>query len=135
MYRPLTIGLRLSLLLLLGCPFATLADEVKIEHTVFQKRGDAWTVETTLRHGDTGWDHYADIWRLVDDAGKELGKRVLLHPHENEQPFTRSLHGITIPSDTQIVYVEAHDTVHGWSQQRIRVDLQQAKGDGFEVKP
>jgi hypothetical protein len=40
-----------------------------------------------------------------------------------------------MPSDTQMVYVEAHDKVHGWSQQRIRVDLQQVKGDGFEVKP
>jgi hypothetical protein len=135
MYRLIAIGFRLSLMLLLGSPFMTLADEVKIEHTVFKKRGDAWTVETTLRHGDTGWEHYADAWRVVDEAGKELGKRVLLHPHENEQPFTRSLNSITIPSDTQIVYVEAHDTVHGWSPQRIRVDLQQVQGDGFEVKP
>jgi hypothetical protein len=135
MYRLIAIGFRLSLMLLLGSPFMTLADEVKIEHTVFKKRGDTWTVETTLRHGDTGWEHYADIWRVVDETGKELGKRVLLHPHENEQPFTRSLNGMTIPPGTQIVYVEAHDNVHGWSPQRIRVDLQQAKGDGFEVKP
>lgn len=135
MYRRITIGLRFSLMLLLGFPFATLADEVKIEHTAFKKRGATWTVETTLRHDDTGWEHYADAWRVVDESGQELGKRVLLHPHENEQPFTRSLNGITIPSDTQIVYVEAHDKVHGWSQQRIRVDLQQVKGDGFEVKP
>jgi hypothetical protein len=76
MYRRITIGLRLSLMLLLGCPFATLADEVKIEHTVFIKRGAAWTVETTLRHGDTGREHYADAWRVVDETGKELGQRV-----------------------------------------------------------
>jgi hypothetical protein len=135
MYRLIAIGLHLSLMLLLGFPFASRADEVKIEHTVFKKRGDAWTVETTLRHRDTGWEHYADAWRVVDVAGQELGQHVLLHPHENEQPFTRSLNGITIPSDIQIVYVEAHDKVHGWSQQRIRVDLQQVQGDGFEVKP
>jgi hypothetical protein len=127
--------LSLSLVLLLGSLLATFADEVKIEHTVFKKRGDAWTVDTTLRHGDTGWEHYADAWRVVDEAGKELGQRVLVHPHENEQPFTRSLNGMLIPSETRIVYVEAHDNVHGWSKQRIRVDLQQAKGDGFEVKP
>ena len=46
MYRLIAIGLRLSLILLLGFPFATLADEVKIEHTVFKKRGDA------VRHPD-----------------------------------------------------------------------------------
>jgi len=134
-YRHITIGLSLSLMLLLGTPLALLADEVKIEHTVFKKRGDAWTIETTLRHGDTGWEHYADAWRVVDEAGKELGKRELLHPHENEQPFTRSLSGMSIPSETRIVFVEAHDKVHGWSKQRIRVDLQQAKGEHFEVKP
>jgi hypothetical protein len=33
-----------------------------------------------------------------------------------------------------MVDVDAHDKVHGWSQQRIRVNLQQAKSDGVEVK-
>jgi hypothetical protein len=135
MYRLITIGLSFSLVLLLGIPLTPLADEVQIEHTVFKKQGDTWTVETTLRHGDTGWEHYADAWRVVDEAGKELGQRELLHPHQNEQPFTRSLSGMTIPAEIRVVYVEARDNVHGWSKQRIRVDLQQAKGERFEVKP
>jgi hypothetical protein len=32
-----------------------------------------------------------------------------------------------------VVYVEAHDKVDGWSKQRIRVDLRQAKGDRYEI--
>ena len=88
----------------------------------------------TLRHEDTGWEHYADAWQVVDENGKLLGKRVLYHPHVNEQPFTRSLSGIEIPATTKIVYVEAHDKVHGWSKQRVRIDLDTASGERYEVK-
>jgi hypothetical protein len=31
------------------------------------------------------------------------------------------------------VYVEAHDKVHGWSPQRVQVDLEKAEGERFEV--
>ena len=43
-----------------------------------------------------------------------LGERVLLHPHVDEQPFTRSLSGVTVPSGTEQVTVRAHDSVDGW---------------------
>jgi hypothetical protein len=49
-----------------------------------------------LRHGDTGWDDYADGWRIETPAGEVLGTRVLHHPHVEEQPFTRSLGGVEI---------------------------------------
>ena len=109
------------------------ANEVEIVKAGFEKFGSTWTVYTTLRHDDTGWDHYADKWRVVDAHGNVLGERVLLHPHENEQPFTRSESGIDIPETTTIVYVEAHDKVHGWSRQRVRVDLHRKSGDRYTV--
>jgi hypothetical protein len=89
--------------------------------------GDRWSIAVTLRHADTGWDHYADAWRVVDGEGAVLGERVLLHPHVDEQPFERSLNGVRIPSGTRVVYVEARDTVHGLSPNRLEVDLGQAK--------
>ncbi len=109
------------------------ANQVKILHAKFQQSGGNWYVSVTLRHHDTGWDHYADEWRIVGPDGKEIAKRVLLHPHENEQPFTRSLGGVEIPSGDNVVYIEAHDKVHGWSPQRLKVDLRQTRGEGFEV--
>ena len=126
--------LSLCLLILIYSVLPALAGDVEVVRTVFTKRGDTWHVSTTLRHGDTGWDHYADAWRVVDEAGTVLGTRELLHPHEQEQPFTRSLSGVTIPANTQVVYVEGRDKVHGWNTQRIRVDLTQPKGERFEVK-
>jgi hypothetical protein len=124
-------GAWLAMIFFVASP--VLANEVEIVKTRFEKYGSTWTVDTTLRHNDTGWDHYADKWRVVDPQDKVLGERVLFHPHENEQPFTRSESGIVIPDTTTIVYVEAHDKVHGWSKQRVRVDLQSKKGDRFTV--
>ena len=109
------------------------AGEVEVVKTQFEYRTGSWHVRTTLRHGDTGWPHYADAWRVVSEKGEDLGTRTLFHPHEQEQPFTRS-HTVHIPKGVNIVYVEAHDKVHGWSKNRVKVDLRKANGDRFEVK-
>lgn len=108
------------------------ANEVNILAADLKHQGnDTWSLSVTLKHDDTGWDHYADNWRLVDSQGKVLGDRVLYHPHVNEQPFTRSLNGIHIPAAKlktgEILYVEAHDKVHGWSKKRFALDLSRVK--------
>jgi hypothetical protein len=109
------------------------AGEVEIVNATFARSAIDWSASVTLRHADTGWKHFADAWRIVDESGKELGKRVLHHPHENEQPFTRSLHNIKITPETRFVYIEAHDNVHGWSKQRRKVQLDHVTGRGGVV--
>jgi hypothetical protein len=99
------------------------AGEVEIVKVAAEKQRADWVFHVTLKHGDTGWEHYADAWHIVTGDGKELGKRTLEHPHIDEQPFTRSLAGVNIPADTSVVYVEAHDKVHGWSKRRYEVKL------------
>ena len=37
--------------------------------------GGVWRADVTLRHDDTGWDHYADAWRVLDMEGNVLGTR------------------------------------------------------------
>lgn len=113
--------------------FAAVADEVEIVMTKFVKESNGWRVDTTLRHDDTGWDNYADAWRIVDEKGKVIGERTLFHPHEDEQPFTRSLNNVIIPDNVKIVYVEAHDKVLGWSKQKVKVDLTKKEGERFKV--
>lgn len=124
-----------SMLLLALTLFAVSASagQVEIRHALFQKAGSDWLVSVTLFHHDTGWDHYADGWQVVDQQGHVLGHRTLYHPHVNEQPFTRS-HTIHIPEGIRVVFVEAHDKVHGWSPQRLRVDLSLAEGPGYEIR-
>ena len=108
------------------------AGEVAIRHASFERSGDGWHVAVTLEHADTGWDHYADGWRVVDADGNVLGHRTLYHPHVNEQPFTRS-HHISIPAGTSQVFVEAHDLVHGWAPTKLAVDLAKTSGPGYDV--
>lgn len=123
-------------LVLLAMLFAGLAsaNEVEVVQVRFEWQVNAWQVSTTLRHADSGWDHYADAWRVVDAEGEVLATRTLHHPHENEQPFTRSLGNVLVPPGVSTVFVEAHDKRHGWSGQRVRVDLNQARGERFEVR-
>lgn len=110
------------------------AGQVSIQHAEFEQQGPGWTVAVTLQHADTGWDHYADGWRIVTADGKVLGHRTLYHPHVDEQPFTRNLANVMIPPEINTVYIEAHDKVHGWNPQRLEVNLQQAQGEGYRVR-
>lgn len=110
------------------------AGEVKILATEFRSIDNThWTVNVTLQHADTGWDHYADNWRVVDDAGNILGERVLYHPHVNEQPFTRSLGNLVIPGGITSVFITAHDKLHGWTSSRLKVDLSKAVDGHLKV--
>ncbi len=82
-------------------------EDVQIKHSGTQTRFDV-----TLRHADTGWDHYADGWGVYDMQGTELGYRILHHPHVTEQPFTRSL-TLALPDGVQKVQIIPRDSVHG----------------------
>lgn len=84
--------------------------------------GAAWRFDVTVSHPDTGWSHYADGWRIEDAAGAVLGLRVLAHPHETEQPFTRSLSGVDVKG-AQRVFVRARCIVDGWSDAVFEVTL------------
>lgn len=104
------IILSLSLTLLGTTGFSGDAEIVDIQA---RKSGNAWTFDVTIKHNDTGWDHYADGWGVYAPDGTELGYRVLAHPHVNEQPFTRSLSGVTIPDGVMDVEIRPRDSVHG----------------------
>ena len=104
--------------------FAVLAAPVFADSPVVENvtvSGDRFSV--TLSHPDTGWDHYADGWEVLDAAGNSLGVRELLHPHVTEQPFTRSLSGVQVPDGATVVYVRARCNVDGWSENLFEVLL------------
>ena len=97
------------------------ADVVAVE--AVKDGAGVYRFHVTVAHGDTGWDHYADKWDVVAPDGTVLGTRDLLHPHENEQPFTRSLGGVAIPPGVTRVTLRAHDSVHGYGGREVAADL------------
>lgn len=79
--------------------------------------------DITVRSVDKGWNHYADAFEVVSPEGKVLGRRILLHPHEDEQPFTRDLYGVRVPADIAEVVVRARHKPKGYDGRTMRVRL------------
>ncbi len=114
---------QLSLILAFVAALPAFADPAEIVRAEATPQSGAWTFAVTLEHGDTGWDDYADGWRVENEDGTILGTRTLYHPHVNEQPFTRSLHDVEIPSDLTEVYIRASTNVTGWAETRVELTL------------
>lgn len=79
-----------------------------------------YTFAVTVSSPDTGWDKYADEWRIESEGGEIYGVRELTHPHVDEQPFTRSLNGVEIEPGTSVV-VAARDSVEGYCGSTVSV--------------
>ncbi|MGI9489237.1 MAG: hypothetical protein ACR2RF_25785 [Geminicoccaceae bacterium] len=120
MLRCLTLALTLSLAGGAATAAAGEADVVGVE--VSKGGGGSYRFDVTVAHGDEGWDHYADAWDVVAPDGSVLGTRVLAHPHENEQPFTRST-TVTIPDGISEVTLRAKDSVHDYGGAEMTVTL------------
>jgi hypothetical protein len=115
--------MRYAFALFLACATPAAADPVEIVAATATDGPSGWQFDVTLRHPDTGWDHYADKWEILAPDGTSLGIRELAHPHEDEQPFTRSLSGITLPAGIDHVLIRARCNVDGWGEARFRVDI------------
>ena len=101
------------------------AGEADVVAVDAQPNGDGtWRFDVTVQHADEGWDHYADLWQVLAPDGTVLGERVLAHPHVNEQPFTRSLSGVAIPPEVDIVIVRARDSVHAYGGVEMEVAIE-----------
>lgn len=90
---------------------------------VARQTDGTYRFDVTVAHVDTGWDHYADAFEVVAPDGEVLGVRELLHPHVDEQPFTRSLGGVEIPEGVTKVTVRAHDSVHAYGGAVLEVNV------------
>ena len=105
-------------------PAAAIAGKADVIAVKVQKEAaGTLNFDVTIRSDDQGWDKYADKWDVVGPDGKVLGTRTLLHPHDDEQPFTRSLGGVAVPSGVGTVTIRAHDKVEGYGGREMSVEL------------
>ena len=102
---------------------AAAAGEADVIAAEAARTGSGYRFDVTIGHADTGWDHYADRFEVLAPDGTVLGTRVLYHPHVEEQPFTRSLSGVSVPDGVTEVTVRAHDKVHGHGGREATVAL------------
>jgi hypothetical protein len=138
MKRKLVLPLLFFLLSPMGFAWDDHNSDLDYAQTVFvratRNSNGSWRFDVTVRHRDEGWTHYADRWVVVSPVDqKVIAERVLLHPHDNEQPFTRSQSGIQIPDELTHVIVRARCNVHGFGGREIAVELKPGKSEYHEV--
>jgi len=109
-----------SLSLTVGAVFAaegkekkTMGDKADVVSVQARGTPGAYQFEVGVRSPDTGCRQYADWWEVVSEDGKLLYRRVLLHSHVGEQPFTRGGGPVPIQADTT-VWVRAHMNTSGY---------------------
>lgn len=123
---PLSVfaGFVMSAGLAIGATSAAMAGEADVvKVAVSETTPGTFRFNVSVRHGDEGWEHFANLWQVVGPAGAVLGTRVLVHPHDTEQPFTRSLGGVAIPGEIKTVVIRARDSVHDFGGKEMSVDL------------
>jgi pyruvate/2-oxoglutarate dehydrogenase complex dihydrolipoamide acyltransferase (E2) component len=91
----------------------------------------AYQFNVTVKSPDTGCKQYADWWEVVSEDGKLLYRRVLLHSHVDEQPFTRSGGPVPIKADT-VVWVRAHMNTSGYGGAALKGSV---KGGFAKAEP
>ena len=102
---------------------AALASPADVVGASATRAGSDWTVSATVSHADDGWDHYADNFEVLGPDGTVLATRVLLHPHVDEQPFTRSVGSVLIPDDATSITVRASDNRGDATGKTYRLEL------------
>ena len=87
----------------------------------------AYQFAVEIASPDTGCEQFSDWWEVVSEDGQLLYRRILLHSHVNEQPFTRSGGPVDINAG-DMVYVRAHMNTSGYGGAVMQGTVQ----DGFK---
>ncbi len=107
---------------LMGLTGARAGEADIVGAVVTRLNGDSFRFDVSVLHEDTGWDHYANAFEILDSNGNILGTRVLLHPHVGQLPFTRSL-TLTLSPAIRQVTIRGVDSVHGRGGKEMNVDI------------
>lgn len=101
------------------------AGPADIEKAVAERLPDGrYVFVATIRHADVDFAHFADRFEVLSMEGDILATRPLVHPHVDEQPFTRALvPPVTIPSGIKSVKIRAHDKQHGFGGKEVLIQL------------
>ncbi|MFC4335171.1 hypothetical protein [Salininema proteolyticum] len=97
--------------------YPTVVDAVAV------REDGAFTVHITVDSAYDSEERWADAVRVVGPDGGEMAIAEFPEPHEDEQPFTRSIEGVDAPMDVEVVEVQARDSENGWNPETLEVRL------------
>ncbi len=96
-------------------------DVVKAE--ISGDAGGPYSVAVTMKSPYDSAERYADSMRVRSADGDVYGERKLGHDHAGEQPFTRDITDVKIPSGISEVVVEGHDQKSGWGGDTVTITI------------
>lgn len=100
------------------------AGEADVTNVTVRKSSDGrFNFNITVRSNDKGWNYYVDSFEVLSPDGKVLVTHKLLHPHDDEQPFTRDTGNVSLPAGIRKVIVRAHIKPAGYNGATFPVDL------------
>lgn len=89
-----------------------------------------YSFSVTIKSPDLGCNQYADWWEVLDESGRLIYRRVLVHSHVGEQPFERSGGPVAVQADTA-VWVRAHMQPGGYGGTAYKGSVR----SGFKATP
>lgn len=104
-----------------------ISDQAEVLEVKVSGEAGGYNFSVTISSPDEGCSQYADWWEVISLEGDLLYRRVLLHSHVNEQPFTRSGGPVPIEAD-EIVWVRAHMNPGGYGSLAMKGSFE----GGFE---
>lgn len=85
-----------------------------VKKVTIQGNQNNYTFSVTLHSDETGCKQYTDWWEVLKADSTLVYRRILIHSHPDEQPFTRSGSSIDILEDEK-VYIRAHMNNKGYT--------------------
>jgi len=103
------------------------AQGAAVTQVAVKEQNQSYWFEVTVKSPDEGCEQYADWWEIIDETGELLYRRILMHSHINEQPFTRSGGPLKISPD-KIIIIRAHMNNLGYGEKVMKGTVK----DGFK---
>ncbi len=107
--------------------YTAIADTLAVEVT---GQEGSYTFAVTVQSPDTGCKQYTDWWEVITTNGTLVYRRILLHSHVDEQPFTRDGGPVKVGA-TDTLIVRAHMFPIGYGGDALRGSI----GEGFKSAP
>lgn len=123
-WRNLVTSGLISLIATLPVPGRALAGDADVIGAVAHRSSTGrLDLDVTIRSMDTGWDRYADRIEVLTPDGTVIAVRVLEHPHETEQPFTRDVPQVDVPRGVDTITIRVRFKPSGYDGAAFRLPV------------
>lgn len=118
-FMRLVIFFALSFGLACTKPFVTMAQYAEVLQVTVSGDEQNYSFSVTLKSPDTGCKQFADWWEVITPDGDLIFRRILLHSHVKEQPFTRNGGPVAVKKNMELI-VRAHMNTTGYGTKALR---------------